>query len=84
VIVGRRRQRSRSDDVVIVSVGGRSPRFPVVLRRMVWHPTEVDIVTDDLPHTAVRLVEPYSTTTLGIFYPPAVQAAEPFGLRGSG
>jgi hypothetical protein len=57
-----------SDDVVIVSVGGRSPRFPVVLRHMVWHPTEVDIVTDAVPHTAVRVVEPDSTTTLVTFY----------------
>ena len=29
------------DDVVIVIVGGRDGRYPVVLRHMVWHPQQV-------------------------------------------
>jgi hypothetical protein len=56
------------DDVVIVAVGGRSPQYPVVLRHMVWHPTEVDTGTDDLPQSTVRVVEADGTTTLVIFY----------------
>jgi hypothetical protein len=57
------------DDVVIVAVGGKSPQYPVVLRHLVWHPTEVDIATEELPQPAVRVVEPDGTTTLVIFHP---------------
>jgi hypothetical protein len=58
------------DDVVIVAVGGRSARYPVELRHMVWHPAEVDIALDDGSHpVAVRVVEPDTTTTLVAFYP---------------
>ncbi|GAB3887875.1 hypothetical protein GCM10029964_054580 [Kibdelosporangium lantanae] len=53
------------DDVVVVSVGGRSSRFPVVLRHMVWHPTEVSV--QEAPSVAVRVVEPDTTTTLILF-----------------
>jgi hypothetical protein len=56
-------------DVVIISVGGNSPGYPVVLRHMVWHPTEVDIAVDEVPEPAVRVVEPDSTTTLVVFHP---------------
>jgi hypothetical protein len=55
-------------DAVIISVGGHSPRYPVVLRHMVWHPTEVDIAVDEVPQPAVRVVEPDSTTTLVVFH----------------
>jgi hypothetical protein len=56
------------DDVVIVAVGGRSPRHPVVLRHMVWHPVEVDLAVDVIPEPAVRVVERDGTTTLVIFF----------------
>jgi hypothetical protein len=57
------------DDVVIVSVGGQSTEYPVVLRHMVWHPTEVDVDADDVPQPAIRIVEPDTTTTLVVIYP---------------
>jgi hypothetical protein len=52
------------DDVVIVAVGGNSPRYPVVLRHMVWHPSEVDLAPDG----AFRVVEQDGTTTLVSFF----------------
>jgi hypothetical protein len=57
------------DDVVITAVGGTSPKYPVVLRHMVWHPSEVDIAVEDVPHPAVRIVEPDGTITLVTLYP---------------
>src|SRR4030088_2000232 len=57
------------DDVVIVAVGGRPARYPVVLRHMIYPPSEVDIAVDDVPGPAVRVVEPDGTTTLVVFYP---------------
>ncbi|MFG3479508.1 DUF5335 family protein [Streptomyces sp. NPDC047980] len=57
------------DDVVIVAVGGKSPRYPVVLRHMVAHPKEIDIATEDIPETAVRVVAPDDTATLITFFP---------------
>ena len=53
------------DDVVIVAVGGNSPRYPVVLRHMIWHPSEVDIA----PEGPFKVVEQDGTTTLVAFYP---------------
>ncbi|WP_167387951.1 DUF5335 family protein [Streptomyces recifensis] len=57
------------DDVVAVSVGGRSPRYPVVLRHLVWHPTEIDVATQDVPEPAVRAVDKDGTATLITFFP---------------
>jgi hypothetical protein len=31
------------DNVVIIAVGGNTPRYPVVLRHLIWHPTEVEL-----------------------------------------
>ena len=56
------------DDVVVVAVGGRSSSYPVVLRHMVPHPSEVDI---DLDAGAFRAVEQDGTTTLVSFFPPS-------------
>jgi hypothetical protein len=56
------------DDVVIVAVGGNSPRHPVVLRHMVWHPVEVDLAVEVVPEPAVRIVEADGTATLVIFF----------------
>jgi hypothetical protein len=56
------------DDVVIVAVGGNSPRHPVVLRHMVWHPVEVDLAVEGVREPAVRIVEPDGTTTLVVFF----------------
>jgi hypothetical protein len=55
------------DDVVIIAVGGNSPKYPVVLRHMVWHPTEVDV---DLEVGALKVVEQDGTTTIASFFPP--------------
>jgi hypothetical protein len=57
------------DDVVISAVGGKSAKYPVVLRHMVWHPSEVDLAVEDVPEAAVRIVEPDGTTTLVTFHP---------------
>jgi hypothetical protein len=57
------------DDVVIVAVGGNSPQHPVVLRHMVWHPTEVDIAVEEVPEPAVRIVDQDGTITLVVFFP---------------
>jgi hypothetical protein len=56
------------DDVVIVAVGGRTPQYPVVLRHMIWHPTEMDVATDDVSQPAVRVVESDGTVTLVTFH----------------
>jgi hypothetical protein len=51
------------DDVVVVSVGGRSPRYPVVLRHMIAHPQE--ILFDLIPQgAAVKITDSSGTTTL--------------------
>ena len=54
------------DDVVIIAVGGSSSKYPVVLRHMVWHPTEVDV---DTASGALKVVEPDGTTTFAGFSP---------------
>jgi Family of unknown function (DUF5335) len=56
------------DDVIIVAVGGKSRRYPVVLRHMVWHPTEVDVALEGVSEPAVRIVESDGTTTLVTFF----------------
>jgi hypothetical protein len=43
------------DDVVIVAVGGRDGRYPVVLRHMVWHPQK--LLADPPDPDAVRAIE---------------------------
>lgn len=51
------------DDVVIVSVGGRSPRFPVVLRHLIPRPQE--ILFDLIPQgAALKITDSSGTTTL--------------------
>jgi hypothetical protein len=52
-------------DAVIIGVGGRDQRYPVVLRHMVYHPSGVDITED---RQAVRIVEPDGTITLVTFW----------------
>ena len=55
------------DDVVVVAVGGgNSAKYPVVLRHMVWHPTELDVDNDA---GAVRIVDADGTTTITILVP---------------
>jgi hypothetical protein len=51
------------DDVVVVSVGGRSPRYPVVLRHLIDHPREIVF---DLIHqgAALKITDASGTTTL--------------------
>jgi hypothetical protein len=51
------------DDVLVVSVGGNSPRYPVVLRHFITHPTE--IVFDLIPQGgALKITDSSGTTTL--------------------
>ncbi|MFK4144860.1 DUF5335 family protein [Streptomyces sp. NPDC004065] len=57
------------DDVVVVAVGGQSPRYPVVLRHMIPHPKDVALSTPDVAEAAVRVVDPEDTATLITFFP---------------
>jgi hypothetical protein len=41
------------DDVVVIGVGGRTSRYPVVLRHLVYQPSTVDIVEGDVTVPAV-------------------------------
>jgi hypothetical protein len=51
------------DDVVAVAVGGKSPRYPVVLRHLIYHPRE--FVVDLIPEgAAVKVTDDTGTTTL--------------------
>lgn len=43
------------DDVVIVAVGGRDGRYPVVLRHMIWHPQR--LLADPPEPDTVRALE---------------------------
>lgn len=53
----------RKDDVLVVSVGGSSPRFPVVLRHLISHPQE--ILFDLIPQgAALKVTDSTGTTTL--------------------
>jgi hypothetical protein len=65
-------------DVVIVSVGGRGPRYPVVLRHLVHHPRE--ILVDDIPRgTALKISDQSGTTTLISLLRPAEGVPGPRG-----
>lgn len=57
------------DDVVVLAVGGSSPQYPVVLRHMIWHPTDVSVTDDERIGTAVRVVDRDGTATLVTFSP---------------
>jgi len=51
------------DDVVVVSVGGRAPGYPVVLRHLVHHPQE--ILFDLIPRgAALKITDSTGTTTV--------------------
>jgi hypothetical protein len=57
------------DDVVVIGVGGDSPRFPVVLRHMIWHPTEVDLAQLQAAEPVLRVVDKDGGSTLTHFFP---------------
>jgi hypothetical protein len=51
------------DDVVVISVGGSSPRYPVVLRHLIQHPKE--ILFDLIPQgAALKITDSSGTMTL--------------------
>ena len=57
----------RRDDTVIIAVGGRSARYPVVLRHMIERPTEVRV--DARPASAaLMVVDVDGTATLVSFF----------------
>lgn len=60
----------QKDDVVIVAVGGRGRKYPVMLRHMVWHPNEVDV---DPAVGAFRVAEQDGTTTIVSFFEAAAE-----------
>jgi hypothetical protein len=51
------------DDVIVVSVGGRAPRHPAVLRHVIHHPQEVlfDLIGQG---AALKITDVSGTTTL--------------------
>ena len=51
------------DDVVVVAVGGAPPRYPVVLRHMIWRPTEVSV-----SDAAAKVVDAEGTATVMSFF----------------
>jgi hypothetical protein len=53
----------KKNDVVVIGVGGRSSAWPVLLRHMVWHPTELSLATVG-DETALRIAERDGTVTL--------------------
>jgi hypothetical protein len=51
------------DDVAVVAVGGRSQRYPVALRHLIYHPQE--FVVDLIPQGgALKITDSSGTTTL--------------------
>ena len=58
------------DDVVVVAVGGKDQRYPVVLRHLVHHPRE--LVVDQNPQgAALKITDESGTTTLvSLLRPP--------------
>jgi hypothetical protein len=51
------------DDVVVVAVGGNSPRYPVALRHIINHPQE--FVVDLIPEgAALKVTDDTGTTTM--------------------
>jgi hypothetical protein len=51
------------DDVVVLTVGGNSQRYPVALRHLIYHPQE--LVVDLVPESAaMRITDSTGTTTL--------------------
>jgi hypothetical protein len=65
------------DDVVIVAVGGDSPQYPVVLRHIISHPTELSMDEDETARGAVRVVDADGTVTLVSFFPTSAQRGRP-------
>lgn len=59
------------DDVVVIAVGGRSPRYSVILRHMISHPTEVAAADVDTARAALRVIDADGTATLTSFFPAA-------------
>lgn len=58
----------RKDDAVIVAVGGRTGRYPVLLRHIISHPTEVS-AAQSRAGAAFRVVGADGTATLVSFFP---------------
>lgn len=57
------------DDVVIVAVGGESSRYPVILRHIINHPTEVSTAEERAAGAAIRVIDAEGTPTLVTFFP---------------
>ena len=56
------------DDVVIVAVGGKSAKYPVVLRHMIWHPAEVSVADGEDLGTVLRVTDSDGVTNLITFH----------------
>jgi hypothetical protein len=57
------------DDVVVIGVGGHTPRYPVVLRHMVWHPQRLFAHLPSAAEvSAIDVTDAEGTQTLVTFY----------------
>ena len=56
------------DDVIIVAVGGKSAKYPVVLRHMIWHPAEVAVADSQDLGTVLRVADSDGVTNLITFH----------------
>ncbi|MCO5997839.1 DUF5335 family protein [Actinoallomurus rhizosphaericola] len=54
----------RKDDVIVIGVGGNSARSPVLLRRMIHRPVEVDAAVPAPGQSDIRIVAEDGTTTM--------------------
>jgi uncharacterized protein DUF5335 len=57
----------RRDDVIVIAVGGKDPRYPVVLRHMINKPVTLSIDHSG-DHPAVMIIDADGTTTLVQFF----------------
>lgn len=58
----------RKDDAVVVTVGGGSPQYPVVLRHIITHPTDVS-AAETTAGAAFRVTAADGVATLVRFFP---------------
>jgi hypothetical protein len=56
------------DDVVIVAIGGKTAKYPVVLRHMIWHPAEISVADSADLGTVLRVVDSDGVTNLITFH----------------
>ena len=64
------------DDVLVVAVGGKDQRYPVVLRHLVQHPRAL-LVDENPQGVALKVTDEWGTTTLASLLRPRDSAPGP-------